>query len=486
MSLKGMLTASVIALATLALSAATALMLMTSFLHRTNVSMGASIEGIRLTEELEVDLLLHQRLSDQAPLPGSLAAYRLNQAERRLLAQLEVVHAQATSGLEAALLDDVERTLHAYLRARSPTPPLALPDLTEDADPTLSAALAAMERVVKYNVDEARTAEAEADRWDELANFLGIAMAVMLVVGVAALLIWLDRFAFRPAMGLSHAMRRFGAGSRRTRAAETGPTEVRDMARTFNEMAHSLARQRDSQLTFLAGIAHELRNPLSALKLSTALAAPGRGPPTPERMQRTLALVGRQVDRLDRMVGDLLDATRIEAGRLDLQFEERDARELVRAVVELYQSSEPGHVLRLFVPEDAVMVRCDPARMEQVLTNLVSNALKYSPSGSRVDVGVQSEGRDAVFAVTDQGIGISPEERRGLFAPFSRTGQARERAPGVGLGLSVTRRIVEAHGGHIEVDSEPGRGSTFRVRLALLPARPLPPEPRPEDGGVVH
>ncbi|WP_332307180.1 sensor histidine kinase, partial [Stigmatella aurantiaca] len=99
------------------------------------------------------------------------------------------------------------------------------------------------------------------------------------------------------------------------------------MALTFNEMAATLAQRQEEQLTFLAGVAHDLRNPLAALKMSTALAGSGRNEASPERIQRMLTLVRRQVARLDRMVGDLLDAARIEAGRLELHIEERDARE---------------------------------------------------------------------------------------------------------------------------------------------------------------
>jgi signal transduction histidine kinase len=203
-------------------------------------------------------------------------------------------------------------------------------------------------------------------------------------------------------------------------------------------------------------------------------------------MQKTMALVRRQVARLDRMVGDLLDATRIEAGRFELSLEERDARELATAVVELYLAGGSSHDLRLQLPEEPVLLSCDATRVEQVLHNLVSNALKYSQAGSRVDVLVGHEGDEAVLSVVDRGIGISNEELRTLFAPFRRTGRAREKAPGVGLGLSVARRIVEAHGGRIEVESRPGVGSTFRVRLprAHAPARPGDVTPSPAD--TVH
>jgi signal transduction histidine kinase len=290
-------------------------------------------------------------------------------------------------------------------------------------------------------------------------------------------------------MQVSQAMRHFGTGSRHTRAPETGPAELREMSRTFNEMASSLSRQQEDQLAFLAGVAHDLRNPLSALKMSTALA--DRPDASPERIQKMLELVRRQVARLDRMVGDLLDSTRIEAGKLELQLEERDARELARAVVELYQAAGSGHELSLSLPESPVPLRCDGARIEQVLNNLVSNALKYSPDGTRVEVTVVQRGEEVLFSVSDQGIGISAEEQRHLFTPFQRASEARERASGAGLGLSVARRIVEAHGGSIEVDSQPGKGSVFSIRLK--PAHTsqsmphgLEPAPACPPAGTVH
>jgi signal transduction histidine kinase len=133
------------------------------------------------------------------------------------------------------------------------------------------------------------------------------------------------------------------------------------------------------------------------------------------------------------------------------------------------------------LPETSVLLRCDGPRIEQVLNNLVSNALKYSPTGTRVEVLVLQEDAEVLLSVADQGIGISPDERRNLFAPFQRAHGARAQAPGAGLGLSVSRRIVEAHGGRIEVESQLGQGSVFRVRLPIsraaqtvLPGGPAP------------
>ncbi|HEX5749507.1 MAG TPA: HAMP domain-containing sensor histidine kinase [Archangium sp.] len=488
MSLNRIMTAAIAMLAALALAGAASLIILTTYLHRTTESMGSAVEGVRLAEALQVDLLSLYRLSDSllripADSPRSFAAI-----ESGLRLHLDEARRNAWSSEEQALISEAERTISNYLLARESVANLPPVEASRQLVPRLEEALAVLDRLVVFNVNEARGIQLQADRWDQLANLGGICVAALLVLGGGSLLWWMRRFVFRPLLDMSRAMRRFGTGRKRTRAPESGPVELRDMARTFNEMANSLARQQEEQLTFLAGVAHDLRNPLSALKMSAALVTSGRPIPE-ERMQKTMALVRRQVARLDRMVGDLLDATRIEAGRFELSLEERDVRELATSVVELYLAGGSSHDLRLHLPEEPVLLSCDATRVEQVLHNLVSNALKYSQGGSRVDVIVGREGEEAVLSVVDRGIGISSEELRTLFAPFRRTGRAREKAPGVGLGLSVARRIVEAHGGRIAVESRPGEGSTFHVRLPRAHAAAHPAGPgdaTPSPAGTVH
>lgn len=225
-------------------------------------------------------------------------------------------------------------------------------------------------------------------------------------------------------------------------------------------MADGIARQREDQLAFVAGVAHELRNPLSAL--STDVQALGLAPSGQGR-DRALARVGRQVDRLTRMLDDLLDAARIEAGYLELQPEELDLRREVQEVVRFYAPTAPDRDLVVEAPDEPVTVRGDPLRIGQVITNLVSNAIKFSPEGGPVEVSVGLRGDEAVLTVADTGVGIAPEELSEIFTSFRRS--RPDVASGAGLGLSVVRRIVAAHGGTIEVESEPGVGSTFRVRL---------------------
>jgi two-component system sensor histidine kinase MtrB len=489
MSLKAMFTAITVLFGVIVLAAAGSLGVLTSYLHRITYTLGATIEGVRLAEELEVDLLTHYRQSSELSGAPDDRVRQLLFLEMRLAGHLEQMGGVATSQEERALLTDVRDRVARYLITQRDALGEDSARLSPRAGAELDQVLVSLEHLIELNVKEARDAEAQAERWDRFTVLGGPLLATLLLTGMVGLLYWVRRAVMRPVTQIRQAMRRFASGRKRTRAPETGPAELREVARTFNEMASSLARQQEDQLTFLAGVAHDLRNPLSALKMSAALVAPGRDA-SPERIQKTLALVRRQVARLDRMVGDLLDATRIEAGKLELQLEERDARELARAVVELYQATGASHELCLELPDTPVPLFCDGTRIEQVLNNLVSNALKYSPVGSRVDVVVAREGEQALLSVSDQGIGLSAEERRYLFAAFKRAPGARERAPGAGLGLSVARRIVEAHGGRIEVESQPGKGSVFRVRLPLAHAvarsMPRTPGSSPSWGGVVH
>jgi signal transduction histidine kinase len=144
---------------------------------------------------------------------------------------------------------------------------------------------------------------------------------------------------------------------------------------------------------------------------------------------------------------------------------------VVRDAVELYRTSTPagaGRHIALREPESGLTVDVDAFRIGQVLNNLLSNALKYSPGAAEVLVSVERDGDDAVVSVIDHGIGIAPADLPHVFEPFRRTGASRELAPGVGLGLSVSRRIIEAHHGRIDVVSSVGSGSTFSVRLPLV------------------
>jgi signal transduction histidine kinase len=167
------------------------------------------------------------------------------------------------------------------------------------------------------------------------------------------------------------------------------------------------------------------------------------------------------------MIQDLLDVANIEAGKLALKVSTQDPCKLALEVVNLFEGASAMHPVTVRAPDHEILVSCDPLRIEQVVTNLVSNAIKYSPAGSPIEIEIGQAGREAVIAVQDHGIGISAADQRKVFEPFRRVGASKETIPGVGLGLFVVRRIAEAHGGRLELESEEGSGSIFRVILPI-------------------
>jgi signal transduction histidine kinase len=426
-----------------------ALVAVSTKLHRTTATTATAVRGTHLAEEMEASLRRHGR--------SSVPRERARIAEE-LATSVSAIAPYVTTPRGRAALADVERTLGAYLD-------------TDASDATLrEEALAALDDLVAANLDKTRAAVASAEHLDRLASNIALGVAVVLLPLAGALLWWVLTRAFQPVFALAQTMARFGRGDRDARAAPAGPVELRVMGERFNEMADALAAQRATLLAFLGGIAHDLRTPLSTLSVAFETLHPDRPLPAEPALRRKLALLKRQVVRLDRMVTDLLDTAHIEAGRLELRVQTEDVRALVRGVGELFAAASPHHHLHVTVPETNVPVRCDPVRIEQVLTNLVSNAIKYSPAGGDVELELAVAGPEAVFRVSDHGIGLTVTERAEMFQPFRRAGRAKDTAPGVGLGLSVVKRIVDAHGGHIEVDSDPGHGATFRVFVPLAPA----------------
>ena len=284
---------------------------------------------------------------------------------------------------------------------------------------------------------------------------------------LAVVVLWTQASVVRPMLTLADAMERFGRGDLAFRATPRGAAELRRMADEFNSMAESLAVQRQARLTHVAGIAHDLRNPLAALQLSAALVDPEQPLPSERHIRRSLALVRRQVGRLNRMVEDLLDAARIDAGHLTIDACATDLRDVVRDACEAFNGLSENHPLQVVIADEPLVVQCDPLRIEQTLSNLVSNAIKYSPRGGTVRIRAYRENGLAKVSVSDEGVGILASDVEHIWEPFRRTGLSAEAIPGVGLGLWIARRIAEAHGGSIPVESVVGKGSIFTLGLPL-------------------
>jgi signal transduction histidine kinase len=436
------------------------LITLTTYLHRTTVELSTASTAIRLMEELEIDLLRHAQSNDDV-IRSSI--------EQRLLQQLQKTQQYVGSEAEKTLLTQADQQLRAYLLLLREDPP------DEEMEAQLSQTFQALDTLVQHNLRQAEAGLAAADRWDRMGNYIGWSSTALLLILCGWLIAWLS-FAFRPVLRLQEAMREFGSGVKSRRAPETGPEELRAIARQFNAMADAISRQHENQSSFLAGVAHDLRNPLNALKLSAAVL--GDDASDKSKVSAMSSLVRRQVDHLDRMVGDLLDASRIEAGRLELRMGAHDARTLARDVYDLFRASSTLHQLQLVEPDDRIEVYCDAIRIEQVLINLVVNGLKYSPEGGAVRIAVSREENRVIFQVSDQGLGIPEDELPYIFEPFRRTRFSSGGVPGTGLGLSVARRIVLAHDGHIEAHSRLGLGTTVTMSIPVASTAAHDPKPR--------
>lgn len=287
----------------------------------------------------------------------------------------------------------------------------------------------------------------------------GLAMALAMLLGLA-----LTRSLVKPLRMVRDAARRIGAGELAYRVPVASRDEIGDLARQFNEMAEALERDERLRRQMMADIAHELRTPLSVIRGQVEALQDGVFELSPENLKP----IHDQTLLLGRLVEDLRDLALAEAGRLPLERAEVSLDRLIRRVVEAFQprAREKGLTLSAELPETLPPVQADAQRLEQVLGNLLSNALQHTPSGGAVTVRAWEEPGWAVFAVEDTGTGIAPEDLPHLFERFYRADKARSRANGgTGLGLSIAKQLVEAHGGQITAESTAGKGARFIVRL---------------------
>ena len=254
-------------------------------------------------------------------------------------------------------------------------------------------------------------------------------------------------------------------------------------ARLFQEASQATAlRELDRTKTeFVARASHELRTPLASVKtLAESLLRP-QLKLTPRQRRQFLEGINRGVDRLARITQDLLTVARMESGRLEFHTQAVSLAPLMERVVRDLASQEPRRPFSLHLPP-STPVWADPHRLEDVLVNLLTNATKYSPPESPIRVTLAQAGGEAVVSVTDQGIGIPEEEKGKLFQQFSRLGNAPATIQGVGLGLYISKALVEGMGGRIWAESRPGQGTTFHFTLPL--ARRDGPTARGEEAPV--
>ncbi len=320
--------------------------------------------------------------------------------------------------------------------------------------------------------EEIEDAEERGERLGALAIAGIAALCLAVVVALQTALRRLNVRLTDPLDDVAAASARLGGGDLSARVTERGVDEVAVVGRSFNKMAGDIEelvgelRQLDElKGAFVSAVSHELRTPLTSIKgyLESVLAE--EAGPLNDLQREELEIVYRNATRLQDLANDLLTLARLESGRIEMELRPLDVCGLLD---ELREELEPaarkrGLEIRLDCSR-ALEVEADELRLHQALGNLIANAIKFSREDERVGLRAVDRGGEVVIEVSDRGVGIPAEEVPRLAERFYRASTAGD-AQGTGLGLAITQEIVERHGGRLEVESQVGAGSTFRIRL---------------------
>lgn len=309
---------------------------------------------------------------------------------------------------------------------------------------------------------------------DVLMNRLDIAFRdntyhALLMAGATSVIVatlvglWFSRSLIRPVRKISAAAQEISEGNLSARTGMRGGNELSRLGEQFDAMAESIEKDRQMEMQLTSDVAHELRTPLMAIQATVEAMLDGVYDTDPEH----LSLIESEVRRLSRLVDALLKLSRLERRSQPMNEEVCDVGELAEAVVVSHEMlvQDSGLKIEAHV-EGTVKAVCDKDMIKQAVANLVSNAVRYTPEGGRIDVTVRRENGWAVIDVSDTGIGLSPEEEKMVFSRFWRADSDRGRkSGGLGIGLSVVKEIVSQHKGQIKAKGEKGVGSTFTIML---------------------
>jgi signal transduction histidine kinase len=302
------------------------------------------------------------------------------------------------------------------------------------------------------------------DRWTTLIERLLVAGLVGIAVS-AALAWYLSRRITKPVEALSEAANEIAEGRYDIEVpGASGRDEIGELSARFGEMASRLREAEELERNFLMTVSHELRTPLTAIRGHVEALREGVAQDESARKE-SLAVIASETERLERLVGDVLDLAKLDTRRFTLRHEEVDmGRLLERAYTTFAEEARRRGIDYRQVIEARPVIVADGDRVLQIISNLLSNAFRWTPDGGRVELALQQENGTISVAVEDSGPGITPEEQERIFRPFwTRDGT------GTGLGLAIARELAVAHGGRIRLKSAPGEGARFELVLPVAP-----------------
>jgi two-component system sensor histidine kinase BaeS len=272
----------------------------------------------------------------------------------------------------------------------------------------------------------------------------------------------------KPIREVTRAINDLAHGNRQVQLAERGPEEIQLLAQSFNFLNERLSSLEKARKQLLANLVHELGRPLGALR-SALQALAGGAAQDPKLLADLTTGMDDQAARLQHLLEDLAHLHEQVLGTLELEFQPLELSNWLPKVLRPWQEAAKDKHLtwQTDIPLDLPVISADPNRLASVVENLVSNAIKYTHSGGMVSISAGVEGQEILIRVKDNGFGIAPEEQKKVFEPFYRGNQGRRFKQGMGLGLSIARDLIEAHGGRITLDSSLSQGSQFTIHLPI-------------------
>ena len=309
--------------------------------------------------------------------------------------------------------------------------------------------------------------EGVATEFGQLRWLVMIALLVEILLAVAIALFLAGRLA-RPITSVTESVTEIALGQRIEPVAEEGPLEIRQLAASVNILAERLHTLEDTRRRLLANLVHELGRPLGAIRAAIHTLRQGAAE-DPQIREELLAGMEDEVIRMQPLLDDLAQLHGQVLGTLELNRESTALSEWLPSILLPWRAAvlEKGIRWQATIPAGLPTVDLDPGRMAQVVGNLLSNAIKYTPADGSVQVTAGADQEKYWFRVADSGPGIVQEEQEKVFEPFFRSTQQRRFPQGLGLGLTIARDLVEAHGGTLEVESDPENGSEFTARLPI-------------------
>ncbi|MFU0800903.1 MAG: ATP-binding protein [Xylanivirga thermophila] len=293
--------------------------------------------------------------------------------------------------------------------------------------------------------------------------------SIIISISIIILSFVISSFITQPINELTNVINKMSQGHLDQRVDIRGSAELKQLGEAFNIMSEKLESLDKTRNEFVSNASHELKTPLSSIKVLTESLLQ-MNPPDPDIYTEFLNDINNEIDRLNAIITDLLTLVRMDSGEASIKKEDIDIKELVQKSTKGLQllAKKRDIDLEVFYDDNDLLIEGEPVKIQQVITNIVDNAIKYTPEGGRVWIDVYRGLDKAIIKVADTGVGIPQEDLTHIFDRFFRVDKARSRVTGgTGLGLSIAHKIVLSHGGNIHVSSTEGKGTTFYIELPL-------------------